>query len=193
MKKILLILAHPDKNSLNGELFNFYSQSARDKGFEVKELLLGDLNFNLNLKKGYKEIQELEDDLKIAQESILWADHLVFIFPIWWYSFPAILKGFIDRLFLPGFAFKYQNKFSVKKLLAGKTADIICTSGNPSIYYLLIKLNNGANNLKSILKFCGIKVKNKIIFGGVSKDLSKQRLDVYKKNILKIIKIKKYG
>jgi len=191
MKKILLILAHPDKNSLNGELFNFYSQSAKEHDFKVRELLLGDLNFNLNLKKGYKEIQELEDDLRLAQESILWADHLVFIFPIWWYSFPAILKGFIDRVFLPGFAFKYENKFSVKKLLAGKTADIICTSGAPSIYYLLIKLNNGANNLKSILNFCGVKLENKIIFGGIFKDLSEKRLNAFKKNIKTIIKNKK--
>lgn len=188
MKKILLILAHPNKDSLSAKLLDFYYNTAKEKGREVRRIFLGDINFDLNLAKGYKEIQELEPDLKKAQEDIIWADHLVFAFPIWWYSFPALLKGFIDRVFLPGFAFKYKDKSPIPdKLLKGKTADIICTSGAPKINYFLNNGNIGPKLLKNILKFCGIKTKNKILIGSVVGEVPDIKLEGYKKMIKKII------
>ena len=188
MKKVLLILAHPDKNSLSAKLLDFYYDNANQKGCEVRQIFLGDLNFNLNLAKGYKEIQELEPDLKKSQEDILWADHLVFAFPIWWYTFPALLKGFIDRVFLPGFAFKYKKKSPIPdKLLQGKTADIICTSGAPRLFYFFKGGNIGPSLLKRILRFCGIKTRNKILIGSVVGEVSDAKLEGYKKMIKKII------
>ena len=58
------------------------------------------------------------------QQDILWADHLVFVYPNWWSTVPALLKGLIDRMFVPGFAFKYrENSPFWDKLLKGKTAE----------------------------------------------------------------------
>ncbi len=166
MKNILLILAHPDKNSTSARLIDVYAQEAQRIGHTTRIIRLGDLSFDLNLSKGYKEVQGLEPDLKKSQEDILWADHLVFAFPIWWYIFPAILKGFIDRVFLPGFAFKYKEKSPMSdKLLKGKTADIICTSGAPKVFYFFKGGNIGPKLLQNILKFCGIKTNKKILFG----------------------------
>ncbi len=188
MKKVLLILAHPNKDSLSAKLLDFYYHGATEKGYEIRQFFLGDINFDLNLAKGYKEIQELEPDLKKAQENIVWADHLVFAFPIWWYSFPALLKGFIDRVFLPGFAFKYKEGSPVpEKLLQGKTADIICTSGAPKINYFLKNGNIGPKLLKNILKFCGIKTRKSVLIGSVVAELSDDKLEYYKKLVSKII------
>ncbi len=188
MKNTLLILGHPNKNSLNGKLLEFYEELAKSKERNIRKILLGDLNFNPILNKGYNEIQELEPDLKKAQVDILWADHLVFFFPVWWYNLPALLKGFIDRVFLPGFAFKYQENSAIpERLLNGKTASIICTSGTPRIFYYFLGKNNGHKVLKNILKFCGIKTKNKVIIGSVLKNLPAEKLQDYKKKISKII------
>jgi putative NADPH-quinone reductase len=137
------------------------------------------------LSKGYREVKELEPDLKKAQEDILWADSLVFVFPMWWYSFPAILKGFIDRIFLPSFAFKYSKNGSnfPDKLLKGKKSFLICTSGGPNIYYFFIG-NLATKTLKRMLAFCGIKNKKTILFGSSSGDPEKINLDKHRNKIL---------
>jgi hypothetical protein len=89
LKKVLIILGHPLKDSLNGGLAEQYAEGARAGGHEVKTLFLGEMDFNPMLEKGYKEIQPLEPDLERAQELIKWADHVVLIYPTWW---PIISK-----------------------------------------------------------------------------------------------------
>jgi putative NADPH-quinone reductase len=86
------------------------------------------------------------------------ADHLVIIYPNWWSTYPALLKGFIDRVFLPNFAFKYlENSPIPAKLLKGKTARIIVTMDTPKWYYWLIYRSPGHNSMKKgILEFSGI-------------------------------------
>ncbi|MNL42079.1 hypothetical protein D3C87_1645160 [compost metagenome] len=101
---------------------------------------------------------DLEPDLLEAWEMILWADHLVWVHPVWWGGLPAITKGFIDRLFLPGMAFKYRpNSVFWDRLLKGKTAHIITTMDQPGWYYHLIYGRPSVNQLKkSTLQFCGV-------------------------------------
>lgn len=189
MKKILLILGHPNKDGLNGKLADIFEKEIDNK-FDFKRINLGELNFDLNLKKGYKEIQELETDLKSAQSDILWADYLIFVFPIWWYNFPAILKGFIDRVFLPGFAFKYNNPNGKlpSRLLLGKKSILICTSGAPSFYYFLFG-NLATKTLKGILKFCGIKNIKTKLFGLAEQKNKENDFNQYRNSIKKIIKL----
>ncbi|MEJ7676773.1 MAG: NAD(P)H-dependent oxidoreductase [Segetibacter sp.] len=104
-KKILIISGHPDKESFNFGLSEAYKKGAISSGVDIKEIVVRDLEFNPNLQFGYRKRTELEPDLIDAKEKIKWAEHLVWIYPVWWGSIPAILKGFIDRVFLPGFAF----------------------------------------------------------------------------------------
>src|SRR5690606_24462588 len=129
-----------------------------NSGAEVKEIIIADLNFNPNLQFGYQKRTELEPDLLNAWEKIKWADHLVWIHPVWWGGLPANMKGFIDRLFLPGFAFQYrENSMFWDKLLKGKTAHIITTLDQPSWYYWLVYGRPSINQLKkATLEFCGI-------------------------------------
>ncbi len=159
MKKILIINAHPNADSFNFALFEAYKKGAIAAGAEVKEIIIKDLKFNPNLQFGYQKRTELEPDLLEAWDKIQWANHLVWIHPVWWGGLPAISKGFVDRLFLPGFAFKYRdNSVWWDKLLAGKTAHIITTLDQPSWYYRLAFGRPSVNQLKkSILEFCGVK------------------------------------
>ena len=159
-KKILVILGHPDTESLCGALASAYIESATTAGSEVRELQLGELKFDPILWNGYNKIQELEPDLIRAQELIKWSDHLVFVYPNWWGAMPALMKGFFDRVFLPGFAFKYREDSAFwDKLLYGRTAHLIVTMDTPPWYYRWIYHRPGHNEMKhTILGFCGIKV-----------------------------------
>jgi putative NADPH-quinone reductase len=168
-KKILIILGHSDEQGLCGKIYKNYLAGAKEFGHEIKVIKLGELNFDPILHKGYREIQELEPDLKKAQEAILWAEHLVFIFPTWWSSFPAILKGFIDRIFLPGFGYHFEKgSFIQKKLLQKKTARLIITMDSPTFIY---RWYFGAPGLKimkkGVLNFCGINPVKTTLIGRV--------------------------
>ena len=175
-KNILVILGHPDKNSFCGALTKAYIDSAKVSGSEVRELQLGELKFDPILWNGYNKIQELEPDLTKAQELIQWSNHIVFVYPNWWGAMPALMKGFFDRVFLPGFAFKYrENSQFWDKLLSGRTAHLMVTMDTPPLYYRWIYHRPGHNEMKrTILGFCGIKVVKISEFAPI-KDSSKQQ------------------
>ena len=159
--KIVIINGHPDRESFNHALHKAYKKGTLSAGNEVEEIILSDMDFSINLRFGYRKRTELEPDLLSACDKIQQADHLVLIFPMWWASMPALLKGFFDRIFLPGFAFEYQEKSPFpKKLLKGKTSEIITTMDTPVWYYKWVLGNPGIKLLvHSILGFCGIKNK----------------------------------
>jgi len=157
-KKILIINGHPNKDSFNFGIAAAYRKGAESSGVEIQEIVIAELDFNPNLAFGYQKRTELEPDLLKAWEKIQWADHLVWIHPVWWGGLPAITKGFIDRLFLPGFAFQYREKSSFwDKLLKGKTAHIITTLDQPGWFYRFYFGRPSVNQLKkSTLQFCGV-------------------------------------
>ena len=159
-KKTLVILGHPNTESFCGALFRAYIDGVKTSGSEVREIRVGELKFDPVLWKGYNEIQELEPDLVKSQELIKWANHIVFVYPTWWGAMPSIMKGFIDRTFLPGFAFKYRDNSKFwDKLLTGRSAHLLVTMDTPPWYYRWIYRSPGHNEMKrTILGFCGIKV-----------------------------------
>ncbi len=176
--RTLIILGHPDKKSLCSAIADNYEKGAREKGGEVTRLNLGDISFNPNLRNGYRTIQNLEQDLVEAQAHIKWANHIVIIFPVWWGSVPAILKGFLDRTFLPGFAFKYrENSNQWDKLLSGKKARLIVTSDAP-VWWLYLTYFHPAVNMmkKAVLEFCGVSPVEVMSFGSI-KDASDKRIE----------------
>lgn len=158
MKKILVINGNPDKESFCTVLANAYKKGADATGAECKLIHLIDLEFDPILRYGYRQRTELEPDLLAVQQDILDSDHLVFVYPTWWGTYPALLKGFIDRVFLPKFAFKYrEDSLLWDKLLKGKSARLIVTMDTPKWYYSLIYHNPGHNSMKKgVLKFCGV-------------------------------------
>lgn len=159
MTKILIINGHPDKQSYCYALAEAYKKGALSTGADLKEINVADLEFNPNLQFGYRKRTGLEPDLLESWEKIKWADHLVWVYPVWWGSLPALLKGFIDRVFLPGFVFnKRENSLWWDKLLKGKSARIISTLDQPAWFYWLVNRRPTYWAMKRMtLNFCGIK------------------------------------
>ena len=159
MKKVLIVNGHPDYESFNRALAKAYHDGALKSNAEVETINLVDLDFDPVLKYGYRKPYPLEPDLETAVKKIKQAEHLVWVFPMWWYGVPAIVKGFVDRAFLPGIAYKYkEGKLFPDKLFKGKTARIILTSDTVRWYNNLMMKNPLINQFKKgVLEFCGVK------------------------------------
>ncbi len=153
-KNILLILGHPSENSFCNALLDAYQTGAENAGATCKTLYLSRLNFEINLAGGYKtgEAMPLEADLVASQQLLRWADHVVMAYPNWWGFMPALAKGFIDRVFLPGFAFKNRpGKAFPEKLLAGKSMRLLVTMDTPKWWFYLIYRASQYQILKDIV------------------------------------------
>jgi putative NADPH-quinone reductase len=158
-KNITVIMGHPDSSSYCGALATAYAEAAKSAGHNVRCFQLGDIAFDPTLHHGYGQRQDLEPGLKDIQAAISWAQHLVFVYPNWWGSMPALLKGLFDRVLLPGYAFKYrENSPFWDKLLVGRSAHAIVTMDTPPWYNWLVYRRPGHRQLRNnILGFCGIK------------------------------------
>ncbi|WP_439858845.1 NAD(P)H-dependent oxidoreductase [Pseudomonas sp. MBLB4136] len=176
-KRILMIFGTPKASSLCHALGDAYAQGARGKGHVVRQLKLGELSFDPVLRDGYDQGQLLEPDLLEAQRQIHWAEHLVFVYPVWWGGLPALLKGFFDRVFLPGFAFKYRgHSHAWDKLLSGRTADLLVTLDTPPWYFRWIYGAPAHRQMtRTILGFSGVKTRRLAEFAPVRPSSEAQR------------------
>ena len=167
---VLLILGHPRKDSLCAALWAAYQEGARAAGANVETLVLTDMAFDPYVRVESPERQPLEPDLEIARKLIKWADHLVFVHPTWWGCEPALLKGFLERTVMPGFAFRFDapNSTTWQRLWRGKTAQIITTMDTPPLLYRWFYLQPGHNALaRATLGFCGMRKRRGLRFGPV--------------------------
>lgn len=174
--KVLIILAHPNVESFNHAVSKTVSGRLSNKGYEVKTRDLYQLGFDpvLSLEelKNYEngDFQHAQDILA-EQEAILWADHLVLVFPTWWWSPPAILKGFLDRVFTPNFAFAFdENGIPKVSPLNGKKVSIIQTTGAGEEFVKSEQMDEAVKKLFStgIFGFCGMEVVHHEFLMGVS-------------------------
>ena len=177
-KRILIIIGHPAKArlSFSEALAEAYQAGAQSAGHEVQLVNIAQLNFDPILHEGYQGNQPLESDIADAQEKVRWAELLVFVYPMWGYMIPALLKGFFERAFTPGFAYAEKSSNPLKSgLLIGKSARIIQTTGMPSLVYRLLYRAHGAKALKSMLKFCGIASVCITYFGSIDESDAKRK------------------
>ncbi len=158
-KNIVIICGHPDKESFTGSIADYYQMAAEEAGHVVQRVNIGELNFDPILHKGYKEIQPLEPDLKALQEKFLWANHIVIVYPNWWCTMPAILKGLFDRFWLPGFAFNFNKQTKqIEKHLKGRTGRVIILSGSHSPFKTWWQFGDYTNEIQyGIMEFAGIR------------------------------------
>lgn len=155
-KKITILVANPVKTSFSYACGDAYEEVARASGAKVRRFNIDEMDFDPALHQGYDVIQELEPDLVAFQEAVSWADHLVFVYPNWWNTMPAKMKGLFDRAFLPGFAFQFvDNRFT--PLLRGKSARVINVVGSTHPFILRCLIGSYTNELShGILRLCGV-------------------------------------
>ena len=158
MSDILVISAHPSKGSFNTQIAQELTRAMQKEGFSVHLLSLIELDFDPILRSGFSGKQELEPDLLEARRLFESAVHIVWVYPTWWGQWPALLKGFIDRVFLPGWAFKNKGGALPEGLLKGRSARIVSTMDSPWWWYRLAHGRAGHRSLENAtLNYVGIK------------------------------------
>lgn len=176
---VLIVLGHPRTDSLCGALADAYRDGALEAGVDVRELAVADLEFDLDVHATCPSEQPLEPDLREAQELIRWADHLVFVYPNWWGTMPARLKGFFDRVFTPGFAFAQYDEgegAGHEELLDDRTAELLVTMDMPPWVYRWIYRQPGTNAIKrATLGYAGIRTTRVTTLGPVEESTPEER------------------
>ncbi len=170
-KHILIIQGHPDagEHHLCNALAQAYGQGAAAAGHELRWVKVASLDFPLLRSEQEWRYGTLPEALKPVQADILWAEHLVFFFPLWMGEMPALLKGFMEQVARPKFAFEAEgdNPFA-HKALVGRSARVVVTMGMPALVY---RWYYHAHSLKSlernILGFVGIGPINETLIGAV--------------------------
>jgi putative NADPH-quinone reductase len=167
-KRIAIIQGHPDAagHHLLNAMAEAYAQGAIGAGHEVRRIEVAQLAFPLLRTQVDFETGPLPPALEQPRDDMRWAEHWVFLFPLWHGTMPALLKGFLEHIFRPGFAMEYQKNGFPKRLLAGRSARIVVTMGMPVILY---RWYFGAYGLRgferSMLSFAGIKPIRESLYG----------------------------
>ncbi len=163
-RKIFVLLGHPDTDSMCREFCDSYASGALSRGHEVRRTNIGEMKFDPILHQGYRVIQELEPDLKKFQEDVKWCDHFVVIYPSWWSTMPALLKGLFDRAWLPAFAYKFlPSGLGWMRLLKGRSARVFVSSDSHPILARFLFGDNTNEIVDGILWFAGFSAKMKKI------------------------------
>lgn len=177
MKKVCIIVGHAQQGTFCEALGEAYMHGAATAGHRARLFVLSRMAFDPILHEGFGKPQPLEPDLQEAQDAIGWADHIVVIFPLWLGTLPAILKGFLERVLQPGFAFRSgDNMTGYTPLLKGRSARVIITMGMPALVY---RWYFGAHALKmlkrNILGFVGIRPVRTTLFGMIGTSTKDER------------------
>jgi len=168
--KILIIDGHPDPTGRHfvRELADFYRQGAKEGGHAVRLLRVSELRFPLLRNSKAYLSGKTPESIRAAQKAIAWADHVVLLYPLWLGTMPARLKGFLEQVMRPGFAFAERGPGKrPKRLLTGRSARIIVTRGMPELFE---EVDRSARSIRSVasdvLDLCGIRpVRTTVIEG----------------------------
>ncbi len=167
-KRIAIIQGHPDASGhhLLNAMADAYADAAISAGHQVRRIEVARLDFPLLRTQAEFESGELPPALTQARDDLRWAEHWVFLFPLWHGTMPALLKGFLEQIFRPGFAMEYREKGFPRRLLAGRSARIVVTMGMPVLLYRWYFGAFGVRSFeRSMLSFAGIKPIRESLFG----------------------------
>jgi NAD(P)H dehydrogenase (quinone) len=180
MSKLLLIVGHSNPNSFTSALANAYQRAASLAGAQMERIDLSALQFDLVLRQGDGEAQPLEPDLVAAQATIRRAQHVVWFFPTWWAAPPALVKGFVDRVFLPGYAYAYEKgRLLHHKLLGGRSARLVTSMDAPWWWYAVFyRRALHASFINATLRFVGFAPIYRTTIYGLKKASAQRRAQI---------------
>lgn len=178
MTRILIIQGHPDNSEAHfcHALAQSYAKGARDAGHEVEVIGVAESGVTCLRSRAEWEAEELPDYVARGQQAVAAADHLVFVYPLWLGTMPALLKAWLEQVFREQFAFTVGEKGWHPKL-KGKSARIIVTMGMPAFFYRWFYFAHSLRSFeRNILKFCGIRPVRWMVCGMVEDKRSERRL-----------------
>lgn len=186
----LIIYVHPSQNSFSNAIMNEVKEFSIEKNHKTEVRDLYSIDFNPVLKScdfmGSEE-DKISKDIKREQKYLNWANLITFIYPVWWTGMPAILKGYIDRVFFYDLFFNYK-KYQSEKLLQGKKVIIFNSMGTSNEIYEkegMLKAMKSTSDI-GIFDFCGIEVIQHKFFGAV-KAASGEKRKEYLEEVRKIL------
>ena len=178
--RVLVVLAHPRPDSFNHALTRELCAGLAEAGHQAD---LADL-----YAEGFRPELDAEDfrrlqagntppDIRGYQDRVSAADSLAFVFPVWWFSPPAMLKGFVERVLFEGFAFRFGRGGRVVGLLKHERALVLKTSGASSSMYSLFGFAEPMDRTfcEWTLKFCGVRQVERVLLHGVPDASEKER------------------
>lgn len=175
VKKILIINGNParERTTFSAAIAGNYLHHAEKAEHTVKSIKLSGLSFDPIQHEGYAKEQPLEPDLLTLRNAMVDAEHWVLIFPLWYGLPPALVKGFIERIFVKGFAFDFNGLYPVPlSILKGKTVRVIITCSMPNFVYDWLSGKPTNKALQTLFNLCGMKVSGFTIFGSITETLS---------------------
>ena len=170
-ERIAIIDGHPDprEERFVHALASAYQAGAESAGHEVRRISLATLEFPLLRNSEEFLSGEAPHEIRTCQETLMWANHWLIIFPLWLGSMPAALKGFFEQALRPGFAFAAAAKNRLpRKLLTDKSARIVVTMGMPALFFRWYYRAHSLKSLeRNILAFCGVRPVHDTVIGMV--------------------------
>ena len=169
--KILVIYSNHHTNNFNSQLLDRIRSKSIENGHELVIRDLYQMNFDPVLRtRDFEMISSGQPpaDIKKEQDFVRWADVLLFIYPIWWGGMPAIVKGYVDKVFSWGFAYKSNGNGLIQPLLTDKKALLINTLGQSREEYErgMFQAMNRVNE-EGVFGFCGIKVIGQLYYASI--------------------------
>ena len=168
-RRIVIIDGHPDPDSarLCHGLAEAYAAGAEEGGHDVRRLDVASLDFPLLRTADDFETGSPPDVIADAQQTIEWAEHIVIVYPLWLGTMPALLKGFLEQVFRPGFAFERNSGSWPASRLKGRSARVVVTMGMPAFVYRWYFWAHSLKSLeRNILRFGGISPVRETLIGG---------------------------
>jgi len=163
----LIVYAHPRKESFNHAILETVVHSLRQKGDEIVVRDLYVMKFQPVISSS-EILGGVDEDIEQEQEYMKWADVITLIYPIWWTGLPAIIKGYIERVFTYGFAYRYVNGEQMG-MLKGKKVVILNTQGKSHAQYAASGMDKALllTSDKGIFEYCGMEVLHHEFFESV--------------------------
>lgn len=193
VQRIVLIQGHPDTNParFGHSLLEAYKEAAITAGHAVRVITVANLDFPLLRSQSEWETGAVPPGLLQAQDDILWAQHLVIFFPLWLGDMPAVLKGFLEQIARPGFAFTAENGNPfAHKALSGRSARVIVTMGMPAFIYRWYFRAHSLKSLeRNILGFVGIGPIDETLIGMVGNMNTETAQKWFKKMVALVAKL----